>query len=214
MLRNGTKTDHRLDAQLVLQHLFHFPGHFFQVRRSSGRGDLLDHCHIGLIDTQHKVLTLVGEQTRQHIHRSHICMAHLTNQEHHPGCIGNEMQLLCPNVNITGQDVIHDNIFDKGAPVMLLFIEVLGIIQCDIGHHTAAAGRFIRTGAKHSVLKCTRATEDRLEAFLIELNDGLYSTCNLYSCIRPVLTQQCHVGAGNNTALAINYAEHPLGNIS
>lgn len=76
------------------------------------------------------------------------------------------MQFLGADINITGQDIVHDDILDEGAPVMLFFVEDLGVIQGDIGHGAEGFGQLVLTGAEHGVLIQIGAAHNGLEAFL------------------------------------------------
>ena len=140
-------------------------------------------------------------------------MAHLADQEHRPGGVCCKVQLLGPDVDITGQDVVHDNILDKGTPVMLLLIEGFGIVQGDEGHLAEASGSLIVAGAEHGVLKIVGVAHNGLEGFLRKGNDALGGVANLQRGIRPALTKHRHIRAGNHAAFRINHAEHAVGNI-
>ena len=112
--------DNGTNPQLIAQGILHSHSQLLQLLAGGVGADLLHNSHIRLVDAQDKVLHFVGKHSGHHIHRSHIAVTNLADQEHRPGGIGGKVQLLCPDVNITGENVIHDNILDKGAPVMLL----------------------------------------------------------------------------------------------
>ena len=212
-LRHGADADDGLDAKLVLQRLLHALGDLFHVLGGDVTADLLDHRHVRLIDGQDKILHLVREHGGQHVHRRHITVAHLTDQEHRPGRVRGKVQLLGPDVNIAGQDVVHDNILDKGAPVVLFLIEGLGVVQGNEGHLAEASGSLIVAGAEHGVLKVVGVAHNGLEGFLRKGNDALGGVANLQRGIRPALTKHRHIGAGNHAAFRINHTEHAVGNI-
>ena len=134
-------------------------------------------------------------------------MTHLPDQEHCPGGIGGKMQLLGPDINITGQNIVHDDILDKGAPVMLLLIEGLGIVQGDIGQLAEGPGHLVITGAEHGVFKGIGIAHDGLEALLGEGHHTVGAGAHLHGGIGPVLPQQGDIGGGNDAAFRIHNAE-------
>ena len=140
-------------------------------------------------------------------------MAHLPDQEHGPGCIGGEVQLLCPDIDITGQDIIHDDVLDEGAPVMLLLVEGLGIVQGDVGQLAEAPGGLIVAGAEHRILEVVGIADDRLEGLLAEGDDALGCVAHLQGSVGPALAQQGHVGTGNHGTLGVNNAESTVGDL-
>ena len=213
MLGHGADADDGLDPQLVLQGVLHGLGNLFQVFGGGAAGDLLDHRHVTFVDGQDKVLHLVREHPRQHIHGGHVAVTHLTDQEHRPGSIGGKVQLLGADINITGQDVVHDDILHEGAPVMLLLIEGLGIVQGDIGHLAEAPRHFVVAGAENGVFQHVGIAQNGLEAALTEGDDAVGGVGHLQRGVRPALTQNGHIGAGNHTPLGIDYAEAAVRNI-
>ena len=74
---------------------------------------------------------------------------------------------------------IHNNILDKGAPVVLLLIEALGIAQGNISHGAEILGQLVIPAAKHGILKIIGIAHNGLEALLGEGDDGLTRCCNL-----------------------------------
>ena len=213
MLGHGADADDGLDTQLAAQVLLHGGGNALQLFGGGGGGDLLDNGDIRLIDAQDEILELVGEHTAQHIHGGHIAMAHLTDQKHSTGGVGGEMQLLGTDVDITGQDIVHDDILDEGAPVMLLLVEGLGIVQGDVCQLAEAPGSLIVAGAEHGVLKEIGIADDGLEGLLGKGDNGVTGRADLQRGVGPPLTQRCHIGAGNDTAFAVDDAENTVGDI-
>ena len=141
-------------------------------------------------------------------------MTHLANQEHRPGGIGGEVQLLGPDIDITREDIVHDDVLHKGAPVVLFLIEPLGIAEGDVSHGAEALGNFVVTGAEHGVLESIGAAHNGLEALLAKGNHIVTGIAHLQGGIAPALAQQGGVGAGDHAALGINDAEGVVGDIS
>ena len=210
---HGADTDDGLDPQFVFQGVLHGLCDLLQVLGGRPAGDLLDDRHVAFVDGQDEVLHLVREHSRQHIHGGNIAVTHLTDEEHRPGRVGGEVQLLGADVNITGQNVVHDDIFHKGAPVVLLLIEGLGIVQGDIGHLAEAAGSLVVAGAENGIFQHIGIAQNGLEAALTEGDDAVGGATHLQRGVRPALTQNGHIGAGNHAPLGIDHAEAAVRNI-
>ena len=87
---------------------------------------LLDEGEVGLVDGQHKIALLVREQGLDHVDGRHIGGAHLTDEEHGPGHLRDEMELLGTDIDVPQQDIVGDDALDKGGLVVLLLIVGLG----------------------------------------------------------------------------------------
>ena len=210
MLGHGADADDGLDEQLVAQGILHGGGHLLQVLLAGSRGDLLDHGDVRLVDAQNEVLELIREHTAQHIHRRHIPVAHLPDQEHGPGGIGGEMQFLGPDVDVTGEDVVHDDVLDEGAPVMLVLVIILGVAQGHIGGDAHTPGQVVLAGAEHGVLDIVGGAHHGLEG-LLGIDDGIFEAgADLDGRIGPALTQQGHIGTGHHAAFRIHHAENTI----
>ena len=140
----GADADDGLDAQLFHQGLFNGLGGFQDLLRAVGGGQGLDHHDVRLVDVQHKILLLVHKQPLNQLHRGHIRVFHLPHQQHHPGLIGDKMQLLGPDIHVAGQDVVGNNVLYEGGLVVLLLVIVLGLVE---GHRRDGAD-----GAAHGIV--------------------------------------------------------------
>ena len=213
MVGNRADTDHGLNEQLALQLLLHGPGHSLQLLSLLATLQLLDHSDIGLVDAQGKVQLLVAEVVGDHIHGSHIGMTHLTNQEHSSGSIGSEMQFLCTDIDIAGQDVIHNNILNEGASVVLFLVESLCIVQGDESHGAASLCALVIAGAEHGVLEEISSGHHGTEGLLVEGDHMVACSSDPHSSICPTLTLQVGVGAANHITFGIDHAESTLSHI-
>ena len=212
MLGHGANTDGGLDPQLVFQRVFDVHRDFLQLLAGGIDRDLLDHRNIRLIDAQDKVLHLVREHTGQNIHGSHVTAAHLTDEEHGSGGIGSKMELLGPDVDIPGKDIVHDDILDEGAPVVLLLIKDLRVIQRNVSHGAEGSGHLIVAGAEDGVFKEIGAADNGLEALLGKGHHALRSA-DPQRGIWPALSKQRNVRAGHNAALRVDDSECSVRNI-
>ena len=94
------------------------------------------HNHIGLVDADNKVLHPVREEVGQHIHGRNIPVTQLTDQKYGSEGIGGKMQLLGADINIAGENIVHQDILHEGAAVVLFFIEC----SCIVYRNTGARG--------------------------------------------------------------------------
>ena len=208
---HGADADDGLDEQLVAQGVLDLLGKLFQFLGRGVAGQLLDHSDVGLVNADDEILQLIREHAGQHIHGSYVPSAQLANQEHSSGGIGGKVQLLGPDIDIAGKDVVHDDVLHECAPVVLLFIEDLGIVQGNVSQAAVCTGQFIVTGAEHSVLKLVGAAHDGTEGLLGKGDEGLGGAGDLQSSVGPPLTQQGYIGAGYDTTFCIDHAEGALG---
>ena len=210
MARHGGDADDSLDEQLSLQSLLNVLGQLDQLAGVGVGRDLLDHGDVGFVDVQDKVLLLVGEHALQHIHGGHIGPAHLPDQQHSSGQIGGKMQLLGADVDITGQNVVGDDIFDKGPLVMLFFVVGLGSIQGHVGHDTDALGRFVISFHEHGIVKIGAPTDERLQSFLLHHNHRIRRAVETNHSFRPLFPDHGSFAAGYHVAIRVNDADHAV----
>ena len=140
-------------------------------------------------------------------------MTHLPDQEYSTGCVSREVQLLGTDVNITGQNIVHDDVLNKGSPVMLFLIEDLGIVQGDICQLTEASGCIIITGAEHGILVIIGIANNSLKTLLPEGHNAFSGTAYPQGGIGPPLTQQGNIGTGDHTALGIDDTKGAVRNL-
>ena len=100
------------------------------------------------------------------------------------------MKLLRPDVDIPGKDIVHNDVFDKGAPVVLFLIESPGIVKGNIRHGTKAKGSSIVTGAKHGIFQPVAGAKHRPECLLPIGKGILPGYSNPLGNLLPVLAQQ------------------------
>ena len=78
------------------------------------------------------------------------------------------MELVALEIDVTGQDVIQDDVFDKVAPVVLLVVILLDAVEGHGQDFDIFLGRRVLAGHKHGVLRAGTAAEG-LEAVFIRL---------------------------------------------
>ena len=138
-------------------------------------------------------------------------MADLPHQVHGPGRVRGEMQLFGADVNIAGQNIVHDDVFHEGATVVLFLVKILGVIQGHIGHGAQGPGHIILTRGENGVFKIIAAAVHRLISVLIKGNGRFQGAAHLQGGVGPTLTQKLQITAGNHAALRIDHAQNTTG---
>ena len=64
-----------------------------------------------------------------HVNEGGIAGLHLADQEHRPGRLRDKVQLLGADIDVPQQNVVGDDVLDKGGLVVLLLIVGLGAVQ-------------------------------------------------------------------------------------
>ena len=122
------------------------------------------------------------------------------------------MQLLGPDINIAGQDVVHDDILYKGATIVLFFVEDLGIVQRNIGNGAECLRVFIVSGAEYGIFEEIGAANNCLKALTAKGNHTLRAA-KTQGGIRPMFSKQGNIRTGYNATLSVNNSERSVGNI-
>ena len=87
--------------------------------------------NICLVDVDDKVLILVREQVLDDIISGNIRFIGNLNQHAHTVHVGIKTQLPCLQINITGQNVVENDVLDKIIPVIFFIIIMTYIICCN-----------------------------------------------------------------------------------
>ena len=137
-------------------------------------------------------------------------MAQLADQEHGSGGVNGKMQLLGADIDITREDVIHDDVLHKGAPVMAFLIKNLGVIQGHIGHEAHASCHLILTAGKHGILIVIAVTHNGLKGPPLKAHHGVQRATHLQGGLWPSLPQEARVAAGDDNPLRVHDTQNPV----
>ena len=113
------------------------------------------------------------------------------------------MQLTGLDINITRQDIVQNDILDKGSLVMLLIIQRLDVADCDGCHGADAACVFVLTMNKYSVLKAGGAICHRTVGISAE-TDHIAHIGQLCRRILTHFTNALQIGTGDNRTAGID----------
>ena len=97
------------------------------------------------------------------IRDSHIGAAHLADQEHGAGDLGHKVQLFGTDVDIAQQDVVRDNIFDKGGLIVLFLVVGLGAVEGHRRHGTHHLRQLVLPPRKGGVVELGAPARQGLE---------------------------------------------------
>ncbi len=213
MSHNGADAHHRLDAQIPGQRLLDSLGNLMQVTGVGILPKMLDHGHVRFADGQHKISLLVGVQPGDHIHSGHVGRTQLAHQNHRPGRLGHEMQLLGPDINVPQQNIIAEDILHKRGLVVLFLIIGLGPVESDDRHGADERGPLILPAYEGGIVKLTAPAGQRLEGEAAA--DHLRVLLCRQQCRRagPLLPNAGKLIAGHHRALFVDDPYSSVGTI-
>lgn len=121
------------------------------------------------------------------------------------------MQLLGLDVDIAGQDVIEDNIFDERPLVVLLVVKILDVSERD--------GKQLGHLLRHFVLALDKDDIVRLHA-CVHGTVGVAARCDdvagivqLFAHALSDLADANQFGTGNDYAVLVNHADHAVNRV-
>jgi hypothetical protein len=62
------------------------------------------------------------------------------------------MQLLGSNINISGQDIVGNDVFDEGSLIVFFLIIGARLVHCDGSQYTDAPGHRVVPGNEHRII--------------------------------------------------------------
>ena len=136
----------------------------------------LDEDNVRLVDVQHEVLLLIREEALYKLHRGNVGIFRLAHQQYNTRLIGNEVQLLCADINVARQDIIRDDVLYESSLVVLLLIIVLRLVE---GHR--------RNRAYGAAQRVAALGERRVIELRAGRREGAVSSCSGRNwMLRPV----------------------------
>ena len=180
MAHHGAHAHNGLDSQLPQQGLLDVLGDLVHVPGVGVLAELLDQGHVGLAEGEDEVGLTVGVQVGHHIHGGHVWHTQLAHQQDHPGHLGDEVQLLGPDIDVAQEDVVGQDVLDKGSLVVLLLIIGLGTVERDGGHGAHGGSLLIFAPDKGGIVKLT-----------IPTGHGLKGEAVAHHHVVPFGSQQC-----------------------
>ena len=211
MARHGADADDGFDEKLGVERLLNRLCDLDELFALGVRLDLLDDRNVRLIDGQYEVLLSVGEHACHHVHGRNVGSSDLPDEEHRARHVCYEMQLLGTDVHIAGQNVVGDDIFDKGSLVMLLFIIGLRAVERHVGHDAQASCDFVVALGEYGIVEIRAPADQRLEGLLVDHDNGIRRAVEPDDRLRPFFADQGRITTGNDVAVGVDHADHTVG---
>ncbi len=127
VVHDGTDTDGYLGVELGVQGIGDTFRYLFDFLDVGAGLDFLHQYDILLPGGDDVVLVLVREDILDHVKGQHVGLGVELDQEYHPGLLGVEAQLLGLDVDVAGENVVQDDVFDEGALVVLFIVQILDV---------------------------------------------------------------------------------------
>ena len=172
--------------------------------------ELLDEGHVSLADREDEVHLLVGEQGMHHVNEGGIAGLHLADQEHRPGRLGDKVQLLGADIDVPQQNVVGDDVLDKGGLVVLLLIVGLGAVQRHRGHGAEHLRLGVLTLDKGGIVELGPPAGQGLEGAPVKADRVSLAPVDRLHGARPVLPDAAQLIAGHHRSLRIDHADGSL----
>ena len=175
--------------------------------------DLLDQGDVRLVDIDDEVLVLIGEQVLEHIVGGDVVLARQCFTSMHTRLTSeSKWSSWLLTIDVPGQDVIQDDVFDKVAPVVLLVVVLLDAVEGHGQDFDIFLGLRVLAGHKHGVLRAGTAAEG-LEAVFIRL-EHVYRSHLLWRDFLADLPNLPQLAAGDDYGGLIHNADGTVDGIT
>ena len=124
------------------------------------------------------------------------------NKEYDSCLIGIEMKLFALDVDITRQNVIENNIFDKGNLIVFIIVEALDIIERKGKHHRHFVCDTVLTFYEHCIFRTDAACHRAIR--ISRKNNRICRICQFFFHRLLGFTDLHQIAAGNDNAAFIN----------
>ena len=117
------------------------------------------------------------------------------------------MQLLGPDIDVPQQDVVGDDVLDKGGLVVLLLIVGLGPVEGHHGHGAEGLGLRVLPLDKGGIVELGAPAGQCLEGAALKADGAAVPPVDRLHHARPVLANAAQFVAGHHRSLRINHAD-------
>ena len=114
-----------MSIELCAESVYDGAGELLEILGGYTGLDLLDQSDIGLVDVDDIILALIGEEILDNVIGGHICLGGDLDQHDDTADIAVEAQLARLEIDISGQDIVEDNILYKIGAIVLFIIILL-----------------------------------------------------------------------------------------
>ena len=156
---NGADAHNAVGVELARKRVYNGAGKLIDVARVDVGANLLHERDVRLIDVDDEILVLVREQILHHVVRGNIGLVRHFDEHADAADIRVEAQLAALQINVAGQDVIEDNVFDEIAAVILFIVILLDAVQRNSQKADIFCGFRVVAGDEHCVFRARAAAE-------------------------------------------------------
>ena len=171
---------------------------------------LVDQCHVAVPHAKDKIILPIRKQTLDDIHQRGVAVLRLTDEEHAPRHLRRHMELFCPHVDIAEHDVVGNNIFNEGAPVVLLLVIALRAVERHAGHGADGVAGLVISHGKHRVVKMGAPAAQRVKGTSVYRGHSPLGPVDVVHILRPLSADKPQIAAGDDGTLRIDHANNPV----
>ena len=183
-------------------------GHLFQVLAAGALGHLVDQGHVVVAHAQHEIILPVREHILHHVHGNGLGpVVHRADDKHAPGHLRRHMQLLGPHVDIADQDIIRDDVLNKGALIVLFLIIDLGGVQGHAGHGAHGASHAVVAAGENRIVKVGAPAGHGLEGLALHGHAVALRRGDRLHIFGPLLADTGELAARDHRALGVDDAD-------
>ena len=121
----GADTDNAVGVEFAGEGVRDGACELLEVAALGVRLNLLDKRDFLLVDIDNEVLGLVGEEVLYDIVSGNVCLGYDLDQQAYARNLGVEVKLSCLEVDISGENVVENDVLDEVRTVVLLIIVLL-----------------------------------------------------------------------------------------
>ena len=120
------------------------------------------------------------------------------------------MQLLGPHINVAQQDIVGDNVFDKGRLVVLFLIIGLRAVEGHGGHGAQGTRLRVVPLGKGGVVELGPPALQGLEGAPLVADDAALTGVDRFHGCRPMLPDTAQFVAGHHRPFGIDHTNGPV----
>ena len=187
-----------------------FRWHFLELEDI--RVDLFDEGDVGLGDVDDEVLVAVREQVLDDVEDGGILGTGDADEQDDAGGVGVEPELSRLDVDVTGQDVVQDDVLHEVAAVVFLVVELLDAAEGNGQDAGILLGEFIFPVDKDGVLMTHSGVEGQVGRTVED--DGIVRIENIGNQGLVLLPDALEFAAGDNGAGLIDDTDGAVDGVS
>ena len=213
----GADTDDAVGVELAGERIHNGTGQLFKILHLNAGADFLDQSDVVFIDVYNEILALVREEVLNDVKGGNIGACGYSDKQNGTAYVCIEAQFTGLEVNITGQNVVKNNVLDEVAAVVFFIIILLDGGEGDGKNVCIAQSEIVGTLNKNSIFGVRMAAEGLVgitcggEAVRIGDLFGKNTLTNL-AAAGKITAGNCDTRIINNTNGAVDCIAHLVNN--